>query len=264
MSARDRLLEHLDEHCDVLVLDDLARDDWLAAREHGVGASDAAVCLGVSPWSSPYQRWAERTGVVERRPATTGMEFGLFVEPFVFSLHERVTGRPAVPAGVLAVSREHPFMLCTPDAATVDGSELGLIEAKTVGSREARRWGPDTAPVEYVAQAMHQLIVTRVDFVDLVPFMLDDRVLGDIVRVRYDDTIARELIAREAEWWTHVTMNTPPPTDGTVHTERALLDRWPTHDAGTVRELTDEERRSWLCAQSLRQEIADLEAICRG
>ena len=39
------------------------RRQWLAERVTGVGGSDAAVVLGMSPWKSRYELWAEKSGM---------------------------------------------------------------------------------------------------------------------------------------------------------------------------------------------------------
>lgn len=254
-----RMAAHLDEHADIVTyLDEIARDDWLELRKQGVGASDAATVLGVSPWRSAYHAWAVRRGLIDPQAATPAMVFGQELEPLVYRRYEQATGRPVVPASVLVRAREHPFMLCTPDAYTCDGAELGLIEAKTVNFRQADKWGPDQAPIDYVAQAMHQLIVCRVDFVDLVPLMLNTGALGDIVRIRYDDGIARELIAREAEWWQHVIDGTAPPVDGSTSTAQALTARWQRHSEHTV-ELDADTAAAWRRARALAHQIKTLE-----
>lgn len=38
---------------------------WRAERRKGVGGSDVAAIMGMSPYKSPYEVWAEKTGVVE-------------------------------------------------------------------------------------------------------------------------------------------------------------------------------------------------------
>ena len=41
------------------------RTDWLKARRKGIGGSDAASVLGISPWKSNVQLWEEKTGITE-------------------------------------------------------------------------------------------------------------------------------------------------------------------------------------------------------
>ena len=41
------------------------REAWLAGRRNGIGASDAPAALGISPFKSRGDLWAEKTGLVE-------------------------------------------------------------------------------------------------------------------------------------------------------------------------------------------------------
>jgi len=38
---------------------ELPREQWLALRKKGIGGSDAAGVMGMSPWSSPLSVWAD-------------------------------------------------------------------------------------------------------------------------------------------------------------------------------------------------------------
>ena len=40
------------------------RAEWLEARKDGLGASDAAALLGLSPWKTNVQLWEEKCGLV--------------------------------------------------------------------------------------------------------------------------------------------------------------------------------------------------------
>ena len=37
-----------------------SREEWLAARNEGIGASEVASVLGLNPWETPYQLWLWR------------------------------------------------------------------------------------------------------------------------------------------------------------------------------------------------------------
>ena len=41
------------------------RKEWLKARQKGIGGSDAASVLGISPWKTNVQLWEEKTGIKE-------------------------------------------------------------------------------------------------------------------------------------------------------------------------------------------------------
>ena len=52
----------------------LSRDEWLAIRRTGIGSSDIAGVLGLSPWASPYTVWADKRGRVPPVEQTEAME----------------------------------------------------------------------------------------------------------------------------------------------------------------------------------------------
>ena len=39
----------------------LSREEWLQIRLQGIGSSDAAVAIGLSPYKSPLSLWLEKT-----------------------------------------------------------------------------------------------------------------------------------------------------------------------------------------------------------
>ena len=41
------------------------REQWLDIRSHGIGSSDAAAVLRLSPWKSPLALYAEKVGLIE-------------------------------------------------------------------------------------------------------------------------------------------------------------------------------------------------------
>ncbi len=40
----------------------LSREEWLTIRQQGIGSSDAAVAVGLSPYKSALWLWLEKTG----------------------------------------------------------------------------------------------------------------------------------------------------------------------------------------------------------
>ena len=42
-------------------MSELTREEWLARRRSGIGGSDVAAVLGLSPWKSPRQVWLDKT-----------------------------------------------------------------------------------------------------------------------------------------------------------------------------------------------------------
>src|SRR5690606_11348877 len=58
--------------------------EWHSARSKGVGASEAAAVCGVSPYETPFEVWARKTGRLDKKKSTPVMELGTHCEPLLF------------------------------------------------------------------------------------------------------------------------------------------------------------------------------------
>ncbi len=45
---------------------ELTRQEWLQVRNQGIGSSEAAAAIGLSPYTSPLALWQHKTGCVFR------------------------------------------------------------------------------------------------------------------------------------------------------------------------------------------------------
>ena len=58
--------------------------EWLELRSHGIGGSDVAAIMGLSPWRTPYQVWADKVlGIREDISGKPAVEWGTILEPVV-------------------------------------------------------------------------------------------------------------------------------------------------------------------------------------
>jgi predicted phage-related endonuclease len=59
-----------------------SRDEWLQWRSTGIGASDIAGILGISPWASAYSIWAQKSMNVhgDNPPNAEAMRWGTLLE----------------------------------------------------------------------------------------------------------------------------------------------------------------------------------------
>ena len=69
-----------------------AHEEWLKARKTGIGGSDIAAILGLSPYRTPVDVWAEKTGRATAQDETLQMRFGRYAEEFVAREYTAKTG----------------------------------------------------------------------------------------------------------------------------------------------------------------------------
>jgi putative phage-type endonuclease len=94
-----------------------SEDVWLAERRKGIGASEIAAVLGISPWDSPFSlHWRKREGW--EAEVNDEMRVGTLVEPVVAEWWaaecDPLENLTVTPAGLYA-SADRPWQLATPD-----------------------------------------------------------------------------------------------------------------------------------------------------
>ena len=242
---------------------------WLDARRVGLGASEVAAALGMSTWTTPWQVWADKTGVQPRGDERSdAAELGTALEPWILGQASVLLGEPVerTPARLYA-HPQHPWRLASPDAHTKTGP---LVEAKTAGlagRADVSDWD-DGVPLAYEIQCRWQMHVMDAPADHVVALVAG---LGLIVRTVVRDLLVEEELVRQVtQWWDrYVTGSIEPPLGG--GDLDALARRWPTGDGGVV-DVDDTDaaallglRRSALARRNSGQsELDDIDAQLRG
>lgn len=194
------------------------RAAWEAARFEGdrIGASDVAAIFGLSPWAGPWDLWRriklgvrpERTDA-EREVLARGLRWELTV------VREYQHARPlariehyGAEAGCVVRHPEHAWAVCSPDGVVWEGSEWGLLEAKTAMRADGWADGDIDAgdfeaaegavPTVYLIQVLWQMYATGAAWVDVA--VLLPRYDLRIVRVRRDEALLADLAAKVTAW----------------------------------------------------------------
>lgn len=227
------------------------REEWLAERKKGIGASDAAALLGLSPWKSPLQLYCEKLSLIppdERE--TEAMEWGLLLEGPIGDRYaakaKRTVTRPA-PFTIYAV--EAPaFLAATFDAFTEEAGDPGVVEVKNVGWQKAEEWAEEP-PLYYQIQLQWQLRVSGFRWGSLAALVGGQKfVYFDLPR---NDRFIALLEERGAAFWARVEKQEPPTPVAMDAGLMGLL--YPTQEPG-ARVLLPPEAAAW-DAQRLRADV---------
>jgi putative phage-type endonuclease len=208
----------------------LERADWLAIRKTGIGSSDAAAAVGLSPYKSPLELWLEKTGRDEGldKPDPTDtthpVYWGALLEPIVASSYTQQTGRKVRKVNAVLQHPQYPFMLANLDREVVGTPEVQILECKTAGEFGARHWR-DGVPEYVQLQVQHQLAVTGRQSADVAVLLCGQKL--EVHRIQRDEELITRLIALEARFWEFVTRDMPPPADGSESADRALRCLYP-------------------------------------
>lgn len=201
---------------------DRGRAMWLEERRAGLGGTDAAAILGLSPWANPLQVWLEKRGEGVPRPDSEAMYWGRALEDPIARRYMEVTGRRVWNPERVYRHKEHPMLIGTPDRLSLDDAR-GL-EVKTASDRFAHEWGEpgtDAIPQHYVVQCLHYMSVVDVDLWDVAVLIgaSDFRVYT----IRRNRDLEQAITTRLTEWWTrHIVGGERPELDGSVATRDYL------------------------------------------
>lgn len=214
----------------------LSRDDWLSVRRNGIGGSDAAAAVGVSPYMSPLELWLIKTGrdatlsKPDAEDTTDPVYWGTLLEPIVAAAYTKQTGKRVRRVNAVLQHPTIPFMLANLDREIMSDRDVQILECKTAGEFGARAWREGVP--EYVQiQVQHQLAVTGKRAADVAVLLCGQKL--EVHRIERDDELIARLIPLEAAFWRFVEMDTPPPADGSESSDRALRCLYPT-STGTV------------------------------
>lgn len=239
------------------------RDDWLARRREGIGASDAAAILGVSPWKGAADVWGEKVGLAEAPDdETEAMKWGLRLEPAIREAYMEETGRMVIqPGGPFTIVRstKYPFLQATLDGEIVpiDDRGPGVFESKTAGFFKKEDWAEEP-PLQYQIQNQHQLVVVGWAWGG-------DAVLIGGQMFRHTDFVANAtfqalLIEKLEAFWALVQKGTPPPVDGSVSAKELLAKLFPKPEPGKVIELPLEATTWDQNLVAIKEQMKTLEA----
>ncbi len=201
-----------------------SRDEWLAFRRNGIGASEAAAAVGLSPWQTPLELWKVKTGIMQPKDLSgnAAVEQGNRMEPAIRAMFTALHPELEIEYHQLDVlyQAERPWLYATLDGEITRKSDgkRGILEIKTAtpnGKTGWAAWSDGNMPQNYYTQTLHQLSATGYDFVYLFAALYS--LSGDITLREYE--MSREdvtndmrwLLRQETDFWGYVQRGTMPP-----------------------------------------------------
>lgn len=196
---------------------------WLAARNKGIGGSDASVIVGLNNWKSPFQLWMEKTGQAEPEDFTNNerIYWGSVLEETVAREFTIRTGKKVVRRGLLQHD-DIPYLLASVDRLVV-GEDAGL-ECKTANGFAEKAWDGDNVPDAYYVQCQHYMAVTGCDKWYIAVLIGGQKYRCKEIPRNEDDIKA--LLAAEAEFWRKVEAKEMPDVDGSESCTQALAEKF--------------------------------------
>ena len=186
---------------------DMDHADWLKARRNGIGGSDAAAIVGLSPYSSPLSVYAHKMELVPPIDDNEAMRQGRDFEDYVAKRFEEASGLKTRRRNAILQHPEHDWMLANVDRLIV-GENAGL-ECKTTSVYNRTDFDGGNIPPYYYAQCQHYMAVTGAEKWYLAVLILNRKFHWFEIQ-RNDDDIAALISAEKVFWEEHVLGQIPP------------------------------------------------------
>ena len=201
----------------VVDTENLTREDWLSYRRLGIGGSDAAAIMGVSPFCTKRDLYYDKRGITpameEEESNWVAKEVGHRLEDLVAEIFSKKTGLKVYPIRKMFRHPLYPFMQADVDffIEFPDGT-TGILECKTTNYNCQNKWANNSTPVNYEYQGRHYMAVMNINKVYFACLYGNNE---DEFFIRYmerDLDIEEDLIAEEEYFWNeNVKAGVEPP-----------------------------------------------------
>jgi putative phage-type endonuclease len=176
--------------------------EWLEMRKDCIGASDAPIIMGVSPWTTPYELWTYKMGLAEPK-MNSAMRRGSAMEEDArqaFNKEHNVLVTPKV-----YFHSDYRWMM-----ASFDGqSQCKMVEIKCPGKEDHEIALKGQIPEKYFPQLQHQILVGRSERVWYFSYRSPTDYIS--IPVESDDDYIEKMLEAEKEFYRCMIEFTPPP-----------------------------------------------------
>lgn len=205
--------------------------EWDGLRARGLGGSEVAAIVGLSPWVSRFALYHRKVGTIGKQDVNTGMDWGNRLEPVVLdAFAERFPDVQRDVGGTWAHA-ERTWQIANPDAL-LNGEP---VDAKTADKNDAWKWGPDGSdeiPPYYRCQLIHygDVFGKHRGHIALLLGGNDFRTY----MIEWTEDEAAWLRDEAAKFWQDVLDRNPPSIDGHTATYEAVREMHPEIDGTDV------------------------------
>jgi putative phage-type endonuclease len=236
-----------------------SREEWLKARESGIGSSEVATIVGLNPWETPYQLWRRKVGIDPPKDETFAMKAGHYLEDAVAQFWHDETGRDIIKSSAgdwLIRDNERPFLQVSPDRTywltgmSRNNVNKGILECKTT----QKSIDADDLPKHWFVQVQYQLGVAGLGQGSLA-WLCSGREFGYKDLAFVEDFYGWLVEEVEKFWTDHILGKVEPAA---VNVSDVLL-MYNKHTDGKSIEVSEEVLASWKELKEVRKELDALE-----
>jgi len=218
-----------------------SHDEWLAYRRGGLGGSDAAASIGVDPWKSRLQLWAEKCGMTDDSVDNEAVQWGKRLEPLVATAYSEATGRELTDMGLHTyVHKDLPFRRASIDRIQKVNGGHGVLEIKTTGAYREKDLAEEL-PINWEVQVQHELSVLGYDHATLAILLNGNKLFWKDVEA--NPAFIKAMIAKQEAFWKAVQDREQVEADSSDSARETLAKLFPADTGETV--ALDKEILEW-------------------
>lgn len=243
---------------EVLNTKDMTHEEWLKARQSGIGGSDAGTILGVNKWKSKTQLFFEKVNPeLKQQVDNEFIYWGNVLEDVVAKEFETRTGKKVRKNNKMLRHPEHEFMLANLDRVIV--GEKALLECKTTSQYNIDQWKDDEIPASYLCQIQHYMAVTGYEKAYIAVLCGGNQFIWK--EVPRDNELIEIIINAEKDfWYNNVLAGVIPEIDGSDATKDFLNHMYKDIDETEV-QLSDDVETLLTALEQVKQEEKELKEL---
>ena len=201
---------------------DLAQNspEWLEFRRAKIGASDAPVIMGISPYKTPYQLYLEKVERIDQAQNSAmkrGQEMEAGARKAFEQMYESLYMDKVCVVPLVVQSEKHEWMIASLDGIDI---EKGIaVEIKCPGPKDHEIARDGKIPDHYMPQLQHQLAVTGLERMFYFSYR-NGEAFPVILECKRDEDMLKRMVEKEKEFMDCILHRQPPALTERDYEER--------------------------------------------
>ena len=194
----------------------MPESEWLELRRKGIGGSDTAAVLGLSPFCTTRDLFYIKTGVkpaIEEDANWVAKKYGHLLENLVGEIFSTKTSLKISKDTKMYSHPKHPFMLANTDfLLDMPDGKPAVLECKTSNYNCQEKWYNDAVPINYELQVRHYMAVMNINTAFCACLFGNNETEFVYRRIDRDLDYEKNIIEQEQYFWEEfVLKNIEPP-----------------------------------------------------
>lgn len=209
----------------------MSKSEWLERRRCGIGGSDAASIVNMSPFKSMASVYIEKFPYSNDYPKNSSsidekvsfrMELGNKLEQFVAKEFMDRTGKKVRSVNGILRNDKYPFAIANIDKYVF--GEKGILECKVTNSYAKKEWEKQV-PIHYQIQCVHYMAVTGATHCYVAALIGNEEFV--IHKLQRDEELIEYIMGEEEKFWNeYILGDKVPMPDGSEGYSKFLKEKY--------------------------------------